>query len=176
MPGILNFQQYIGGPDSVQVENIFPSNQKTLIYTFRDDAGDAIDITDWTFSADYQTIVVDEIAFNRSTNKPNFANSSVIGSFPKVEVTGDMVPEIADGAAGKVKVHIPAGMYAGPIIPDARKNVPITVFSLTWSDDSTPVQINTHRWALVQCWEPDVAIGDPTTSTNPLYTALTLGA
>jgi hypothetical protein len=170
MPGVLNFQQYIGGPDSVQVENIFPSNQKTLIYTFNDDAGDPVDLTGWTFSADYQTLVVNEIAFNRSTNKPNFANSTVIGSFAKQEIAGALEPTIYNAAQGKVKVHFPAGMYVGPIIPDARKNVPITVFSLTWTDNSTPAQINTHRWALVQCWEPDVVIGDPTTAAG--YTAL----
>jgi hypothetical protein len=176
MPGVLNFQQYIGGPDSVQVENIFPSNQKTLVYTFKNDAGDPVNITGWTFAADYQTIVVDEIAFNRSTNKPNFANSTVVGSFAKVEVSsvsgGIYVPTVLIAANGTLKVHLPAGMYTGSIIPDARKNVPITVFSLTWTDNSTVPQVQSHRWALVQCWEPDVTIGDPTTSAG--YTALTV--
>jgi hypothetical protein len=65
-------------------------------------------------------------------------------------------------------------MYAGPIIPDARQNVPITVFSLTWTDTSTPAQINSMRWALVNCYEPDVTIGDPTQASG--YTALTIGA
>lgn len=173
MAGILNFQQYIGGPDSIQVEQIFPSNQKTLVYTFKDDAGVAINLTGWTFTADYQTIVVDEIAFNRSTNKPNFANSTVIGSFAKVEIASPYAPTIINASAGTVKVNFPAGMYTGPIIPDARKNVPITVFSLTWSDNSTPAQINSHRWCLVNCYEPDVAIGDPITAAG--YTALALG-
>ena len=174
MAGVLNFQQYIGGPDSVQVENIFPSNQKSLVLTFKDSANAALNITGWTFSADYQTIVVDEIAFNRSTNKPNFANSTVVGSFAKVEVTGGNVPSIISASGGTVKVNLPANMYTGPIIPDARKNVPITVFSLTWTDGSTPAQINSMRWALVQSWEPDVVIGDPTLATG--YTALTVGA
>jgi hypothetical protein len=173
MPGVLNFQQYIGGPDSVQVENIFPSNQKTLIYTFKDSDGDPVDLTGWTFAADYQTIVVDQVSFNRSTNKPNFADSSVKGSFAKVEVTGATVPAVLVAANGTVKVHLPAGMYAGPIIPDARQNVPITVFSLTWTDNSTVNQINSQRWALVNCWEPDVTIGDPTLAAG--YTAITLG-
>lgn len=174
MAGILDFQQYVGGPDSVQVEQIFPSNQKTLVLTFKDSAGAALNITGWTFSADYQTLVVDEVAFNRSTGKPNFANSTVIGSFAKVEVTGGSAPSIILATAGTVKVNLPAGMYAGPIIPDARKNVPITVFSLTWTDTSTPAQINSMRWCLVNCYEPDVTIGDPTGATG--YTALTLGA
>ena len=174
MAGILNFQQYVGGPDQVQVEQIFPSNQKTLVYTFNDDAGQPIDLTGWTFTADYQTIVVDTIKFNRNSGQPNFGDSSVIGSFAKVEIASPFAPTIITAAEGKVKVNFPANMYTGPIIPDARQNVPITVFSLTWSDDSTPAQINSHRWALIQAWEPDVVVGDPTTASG--YTALTLGA
>lgn len=168
MPGILNFQQYVGGPDSVQVEQVFPSNQKTLIYNF------GRDITDWTFEADHQTLVVDTVKFNRNTGQPNFGDSQVIGSFPKEEVVSPYTPEVVNAAQGTVKVHLPAGMYSGPIVPDARVNVPVTVFSLTWTDNSTPAQINTHRWALVQCWEPDVVVGDPI--SDPDYTPLVLGA
>jgi hypothetical protein len=166
MPGILDFQQYVGGPDQVQVEQVFPSDQKTLVYNF------GRDITGWTFSSDHQTLVVDTIKFNRNTGKPNFADSTVIGSFPKAEITGATAPSVINASSGTVKVHLPAAMYAGPIVPDARVNVPITVFSVTWSDTSTVAQIHSHRWALVQCWEPDVVVGDPTTSTN--YTKLTI--
>ena len=167
MAGVLNFQQYIGGPDQVKVEQIFPSNQKTFLYNFDQD------ITGWTFAADYQTLVVDQVAFNRNTGQPNFTDSRVIGSFAKVEISGGSAPAVIDAAAGTVKVYIPAGMYTGPIIPDARQNVPITVVGVTWTDNSTPAQINTHRWAFIQCWEPDVTVGDPTLATG--YTALTLG-
>ena len=168
MAGVLDFQQYVGGPDQIKIEQVFPSNQKGLVYDF------GIDITDWTFEADYQTIVVDQVSFNRTTGKPNFSESSVIGYFPKAEVTGNVAPTVANATAGTVNVYLPAGMYTGPIIPDARANVPITVFSLTWTDDASPANINTHRWALVQSWEPDVPIGDPT--ANASFTALTLGA
>jgi hypothetical protein len=174
MAGILTFQNYIGGPDSVQVEQIFPSNQKSLVYTFKDDAGAPLNLTGWTFTADYQTIVVDQISFSRSTGAPNFSDSTVVGTFDKVEVSGGNAPSIINAASGTVKVNFPAGMYTGPIIPDARKNVPITVFALTWTDNSTPAQINTHRWALIQCWEPDVVPGDPTLDDD--YTALVVGA
>ena len=167
MAGILNFQQYIGGPDSIKCEQIFPSSQRTLIYNYGQD------ITGWTFAADYQTIVVDTVAFNRNTNQPNFSNSNVIGSFAKAEISGNTAPTVIDAALGTVRVTLPAGMYTGPIVPDARANVPITVVSITWTDDSTPAQINSHRWALVQCWEPDVTVGDPTDDAG--YTALTLG-
>lgn len=168
MAGILNFQQYIGGPDQVKVEQIFPSNQKTLQYNYDRD------ITGWTISADYQTIVVDVIAFNRSTGQPNFNNSTVIGSFAKVDLTGGDAPSVITAGTGLVHVYFPANMYTGPIIPDARVNVPITVFSVTWQDDSTPAQINSHRWALIQSWEPDVVVGDPVSDAG--YTALTLAS
>lgn len=168
MAGVLDFQQYLGGADQIKIEQIFPSNQKTLVYNFGQD------ITDWTFTADYQTIVVDSVAFNRNSGQPNFSNSTVIGTFDKVDITGGFVPAVIDTANGIVKVYIPAGMYTGPIIPDARQNVPITIFALTWTDASTPVQINTHRWAFIQSWEPDVAPGDPTLDAG--YTALVVGA
>jgi hypothetical protein len=167
MAGILNFQQYLGGPDSIKCEQVFPSNQKTLLYDFDRD------VTGWTFAADYQTLVIDQIAFNRNTGQPNFSQSRVIGSFAKVEMTGDAAPDVITVGTGKVHVYFPAGMYTGPIIPDARQNVPITVVGVTWSDNSTPAQVNTHRWALIQCWEPDVTVGDPTLAAG--YTALTLG-
>lgn len=168
MAGILSFQDYIGGPDQVQVEQIFPSNQKTYLWDF------GRDITGWTITADYQTIVVDTVAFNRYTGQPNFTNSRVIGSFAKQEVTGGFAPSITNAATGQVKVMVPAAMYSGPIIPDARQNVPLTVFSVTWTDAATPANINTQRWVYIQCWEPDVTIGDPTTDAG--YTALTVGA
>jgi hypothetical protein len=167
MAGVLNFQQYIGGPDQIKIEQIFPSNQKTFLYNFGQD------ITGWTFAVDYQTLVVDQISFNRNTGQPNFTDSRVIGSFAKVEITGGNAPSVVDAAAGTVKIYIPAAMYTGPVIPDARQNVPITVVGVTWTDDSTPAQINTHRWAFIQCWEPDVTVGDPTLASG--YTALTLG-
>lgn len=166
MAGVLDFDQYIGGADEIKVEQIFPSNQRTLIYNFQQN------ITGWTFSADYQTLVIDRVAFNRITGQPNFANSKVIGSFAKVDITSPYAPTVLDAAVGTVQVHFPAGMYTGPIVPDARANVPVTVWALTWTDDSTPAQVNTHRWALIQCWEPDVAVGDPVDAAG--YTPFTL--
>lgn len=168
MAGILSFQQYLGGPDNVQVEQVFPSNQRTLVYNF------GRDITGWTFEVDYQTIVVDTVQFSRNTGQPNFGNSTVIGSFPKQEITGAFAPEVISAANGTVKVHFPADMYSGPIVPDARVNVPIVVVAVTWRDNSTPSQVNTHRWALVQCWEPDVVVGDPTQDAD--YEPLVIGA
>lgn len=166
MSGILDFHQFVGGADQIKCEQIFPSNQKTLLYDFNQN------IEGWTFSTDYQTLVVDTVTFNRRTGEPNFSSSKVIGSFAKVDLTGADAPDVVSATDGTVKVYVPAAMYTGPIIPDARKNVPVTVFSLTWSDDSTPAQINTHRFAFVQNWEPDVVVGDPIGDAG--YTALTL--
>lgn len=166
MAGVLSFAEFLGGPDDVIASQIFPSNQSTLIYNFQ------TDITGWEFSADYQAIVVDQITFSRS-GQPNFSNSSVIGTFPKEEVTGDFVPTIVNAAEGTVKVHLPANMYTGPIVPDARKNVVIVVYSLTWSDANTPKQTMSHRHSLLQAYEPDVVAGDPT--LDPAYIPLTLG-
>jgi len=168
MAGVLDFHQFVGGADQIKCEQIFPSNQKTLLYDFNQD------ITGWTFSADHQTLIVDTVTFNRRTGEPNFSSSKVIGSFAKVDLTGANEPDVVSASDGTVKVYVPAGMYTGPIIPDARKNVPVTVFSLTWSDDSTPAQINSHRFAFVQNYEPDVSIGDPVSDAG--YTALTLAS
>lgn len=165
MAGVLTFQQFIGGPDQVKCEAIFPSTQKTLQYNFGQD------ITGWTFEVDYQTLVVDTLAYDRHTGEPNFATSTVIGTFPKVEVSGDNIV-VVSATAGTVNITIPAGMYTGPMYPDARKNVPITVVGVTWKTAGSLNNINTHRWCYIQNWEPDVAAGDPTTSTTPLYTAL----
>lgn len=164
MAGVLSFAEYIGGPDQVVAAQAFPSDQRSYLYNF------GVNITGWTVRADRQTIVVDQIAFNRYTGQPNFANSRVIGSFPVADLTAGDAPEIVNAAAGTVRLKIPAGMYTGPIRPDARANVPVTVVSLTWTDDETYPNTQSHRWAFVQAWEPEVEIGDPT--TDPAFVAL----
>ena len=162
--GVLTFAQFVGGADQLILKQDFPSSQSSLIYNYNQD------ISGWTFEADYQVIVVDSVAYDRYTGEPNFANSTVIGSFPKEEISGPTAPVVQDAATGLVKFTIPSGMYTGPLYPDARKNVPIAVLGFTWTTDDTPTQTATHRWAVVQSYEPDVTIGDPT--TDPNYTAL----
>ena len=173
MAGVLNFAQYVGSPDDIICEQWFPSSRRTLIYNYQQN------ITGWTFAVEFQTIVVDTVSFLRYTGQPNFNSSTVIGTFPVQTMAsfagGIYVPTILNAATGTVRVIQPNLMYAGPIIPDARKNVPITVFSLTWTDVNSPIaNVNTHRYALVQAWEPGVTAGDPTLSTSPLYSALTV--
>ena len=166
MAGVLTFKQFIGGADQLILRQGFPSDRTNLIYNYDQD------ITSWTFEADYQTLVVDTITYDRFTGEPSFTNSKVIGSFAKAEITGGDAPAITNAASGLARVTLPAGMYTGPLVPDARKNVPITVVGVTWTTNDTPTQTNTHRWAIVQSWEPDVVVGDPTTDAG--YTAFNL--
>jgi len=164
MAGVLNFAQFLGGPDNVQCEQIFPSTQRILNYNF------ARSISGWTFHVDYQTIVVDTVTFNRSTQEPNFSNSTVIGCFPSGVISTSSYVNVTSTVNGLVNITIPGGLYTGSILPDARANVPITVVGVTWTDNSSPVQTNTHRWAFIQNWEPSVTPGSPTASAG--YTAI----
>lgn len=166
MAGVLNFAQYLGGPDNVQCEQIFPSTQRILNYNF------GRSVVGWTFLVDYQTIVVDTVTFNRNTGEPNFANSTVIGFFPAGVISTASYVSVTNAGAGLVNITIPGSLYTGPILPDARANVPITVVGVTWRDASSPVQVNTHRWAFIQSWEPGATPGDPTTTST--YTAITV--
>jgi hypothetical protein len=162
MAGVLTFSQYLGGPDNINIEQIFPSTQRTLQYNF------GRTISGWTFSADYQTIVVDTMTFDRA-GEPNFSGSTVIGFFPKANISaGNLV--IVNAGDGRMNLTIPANMYSGPIYADARKNVPITIVGVSWTDAGTPPQVNTHRWAFIQCYEPGVVPTNPV--NDPDYTAI----
>jgi len=155
MSNVLSFDQYLGGADNMQVETAFPSDQKSLAYNFD------TDVTAWTFKADYQTIIVDQIGFDRHTGDPNFANSTILGSFSLEEITGTEEPIVLNAVTGSVQYTLPSEMYTGAILPDARRNVPVVIVGITWTDAATPPQTQTHRWGLIQAWEPDVVIGDP---------------
>lgn len=166
MAGVLSFSDYLGGPDNIQVEQIFPSTKRTYAYNFNQN------ITGWTFAVDYQTLVVNPVTYDRN-GIPNFSSSLVIGYFPKTDVTVDSsVLNVVNASAGTVNITIPGGLYTGPIIPDARKNVPITIVGITWTTADTPSQVNSHRWAFIQCYEPDVTIGNPI--LDNAYTALNI--
>ena len=164
----LALSQYIGGADQIQVEITFPSTQRTLVYNFNQD------ITDWTFLLDYQTVVADTITYDRTTGEPNFSTSSLIGTFPRGIVSTSTYVSVLDASSGTVAVTIPGELYTGPIIPDARSHTPITIVGFTWTSASNPPQIATHRWGLLQSWEPGVTAGDPVLDND--YTAIVVGA
>jgi hypothetical protein len=166
MSGVLSFSDYLGGPDNIQVEQIFPSTKRTYAYNFN------TNITGWTWAIDYQTLVVNPVTYDRN-GIPNFSTSQVIGFFPKVDAPVDSTTvNVVNAALGTVNITIPGNMYTGALIPDARKNVPITIVGITWTTATTPTQINSHRWAFIQCYEPDVAIGNPILENN--YTPFTV--
>jgi hypothetical protein len=154
MAGVLDFSQYIGGADNLQTEQAFPSTQRSVVYNFGQD------ITGWSFYLDYQTVVADVIAFDRNSGSPNFSSSKIIGYFPSGVITGTNV-NIVTTSSGIVKVTFPGGLYPGPILPDARSHTPITIIGVTWTNTETPPTVDTHRWALIQSWEPGVNPGDP---------------
>tara|TARA_R110000764_G_scaffold9654_1_gene30693 strand:- start:102 stop:608 length:507 start_codon:yes stop_codon:yes gene_type:complete len=153
---ILDFKSYIGGADNVVVEEMTPSTQKTFNYDF------GSTVANYDFAADYQTIVVDTVAYDRVTGDPNFTDSVVLGSFANAEIASSNIVETA-AASGQIKLTIPANRYTGNIIPDARANVPITVVSFRWTNKNvTPNTTEQHRYAILERYEPDVVIGNPT--------------
>lgn len=167
MAGILDFSQYIGGADNIEIEQIFPSSQRTVSYNF------GTDITGWTFHVDYQPVVANSIAFDRATGAPNFAGTQIIGYFPSGVISTATNVNVLNTATGLVAVTFPANLYTGPVLPDARSHNPIVVIGVTWTDGSTPAVIETHRWAFIQAWEPGINPGDPVLSED--YTSITVG-
>ncbi len=157
---LLDFKNYIGGADNVQVIEMFPSTQKTYEYNY------GTDVSSYTFEADYQTIVVDTIAYDRVTGLPNFTDSTVTGYFANAEIgSGNIVT--TDASTGVIKLTIPAQRYVGPLTPDARTDVAITVVSFKWTDTTvTPNVTDSHRWAIIERYEPDVSPGNPKLSNS----------
>lgn len=166
MSGVLSFSDFLGGPDNIQAEAIFPSSKRTYAYNFNQN------ITGWTWGLDAQTLIVNPVTYDRN-GVPNFSSSLVIGYFAKQELAVDSTTiNVINAAAGTVNITIPANLYTGAIIPDARKNVPITIVGVTWTTNTSPTQVNSHRWAFIMSWEPDVDVGNPILSAG--FTALTI--
>ena len=164
MAGVLTISDYLGGPDNVQLEQIFPNDQKILQYDFPNS------IVNWKFRVEAQTIVVNPISFDRD-GTPNFSSSNVIGYFDKETIADTSVStssyvQVINAAVGTVNITVPKNLYDGKILPDARQNVPITVVTVTWTGVAdvatfTPAPITSHRWAFLQCWNSNVTAGDP---------------
>ena len=162
---LLDFKSYIGGSDNVQVIEMFPTTQKTFTYNF------GTPITDYNFEADYQTLVVDTLSYDRITGDPNFTESNVIGHFANAEI-GNANIVVTSAGDGLVDFTIPAQRYTGNITPSARTDVPITVIGFTWTNTGvTPHVIESHRWAVVERYEPDAPVGNVQLSAG--YTSLT---
>lgn len=166
MAGILTLGQFIGGPDDLKVESTFPSSQKKYRYNFDQN------ITGWTFKLDYQTVIVDRIAYTRE-GEPNFADSRVIGYFPGGIIPANNV-QVINSTQGIVDITHPALLYPenNGILPDSRQNVPLLVISFAWTIPQSPPITNMHRIAKILAWEPNVLPVDPTTLTNTNYISL----
>jgi len=176
MAGVLTIANYLGGPDNVQCEQIFPGDQKILQYDFPGS------ISGWGFVVTAQTIVANPVTFDRA-GEPNFASSEVIGYFPSqtvADTTGGTTSTYVrpvNNSEGTINIVVPKDLYQGPILPDARQNVPITILSVSWTGvvdpvTNTPAPTSTHRWAFLQSWAPGVTPGDPTGYTG--YQAITV--
>lgn len=157
---LLDFSQYLSGADNVKVINLFPRSQKSFTYDF------TTDVSTWDFTADYQSLVVDQIAFDRQTGDPNFADSTIIGYIDnKANVDVSMIND-SFATSGLITFTIPQNRYTGGLMPNGRKNQVITVVSFQWQTDDTPAQYDMHRWAVIETWEPGVDPTDPILSTS----------
>jgi hypothetical protein len=153
---VLSFSNYLQGADNVQVIELFPSSQPTYTYDFN------ASIAAYTFEADYQTIIIDQMTYNTTNGEPNFTLSTVLGSYANADVGAANI-NVIDASAGTVALTIPKNRYTGNITPDARTNVPITILSFRWTDTgTTPNTTDSHRWAIIERYEPNVVIGNPT--------------
>ncbi|MDB4541760.1 hypothetical protein N9245_00330 [bacterium] len=162
---VLDFKSYIGGADNVIVEEMFRSTQKAYTYDY------GFDVTGYTFEADYQTIVVDTVTYDRVTSEPNFTESTVVGYFANAEISNSFV-NTGSAASGLVTLTIPSDRYTGNVIPDARSNVAITVVKFGWTDTTTTPNItDSHRYAIIERFEPDSTIGNPRESAG--FTSIT---
>lgn len=165
---VLTVSQYLGGADDVKFVEKFPSEQSTFQYNF------GANIANYAFELDAQTIVVDTLTYDRTTGDPNFADSTVLGYFGNVDIGASNVSS-RNNAAGTVNITIPAHIYPATanISPDARTNIPITIFSVKWEDTGvTPSVIQAHRWAVIERYKPgDNALGNVRLSAG--FTSLT---
>lgn len=148
---LLSFKEYIGGADNVQVIEMFPKDQKSFTYDF-----DA-DVSAYDFTADYQSIVLSTVTYDRVSGDPNFADTTVSGYFTN---TANVDPATYinedDAATGTVILTIPADRYTGNVAPDARTDVIATVFSFQWETNDTPPQKQRHRWLILERFDPTV--------------------
>lgn len=154
---VLDFREYIGGADNVIMLALFPRSQKTFNYDY------GVDISGYTFTADFQSIVIDVVGFDRITGVPNFGSSTVIGyQDNESNIAANTFIQVVDASTGSVNFTIPEQRYTGAMLPNARVKVVITVVSFEWADGATPPQKDSHRYAIIETWEPGVEPGDPT--------------
>ena len=160
---LLEFKDYIGGADNVIVQEFFQRTKKTFTYDFD------TSLASYAFTADYQSILLDSVTYDRTTSQPNFTSSKVLGSF--ANYTAIPAGNIVKGT-NTVAFTIPQDRYTGWQYPNARDSVVMTVVSFQWVQPNGDEDL--HRWAIIERWEPGITIGDPTSINNTeTFTALT---
>tara|TARA_R110001606_G_scaffold8060_1_gene35389 strand:- start:4427 stop:5194 length:768 start_codon:yes stop_codon:yes gene_type:complete len=159
---LLDFSNYVGGSDNVQIVELFTDNQQTYIYNFD------TDITNYTFTLDQQTLILSDVAYDRQTGLPTFSNTSIAGYFANTTPSAGTYVTNRDDANGTVNITVPTARYTGQMMPNARANVPVTVFSVNWEDAGlTNPNKNSHRWAILERYRSGTnPVGDPTLDAN----------
>jgi hypothetical protein len=157
---LLDFADYIGGPDTIVLE-MFPRMQRKYTYNFN------ANISAYQFSADYQSLVLSEVTYDRVTGDPSFTTTTILGSFPTVSNVSNTMITVTNATSGTVELTIPENRYTGNIIPDARTKVVGTVVTFQWATSSASTAVkDAHRYLILERYEPQVPIGDPTTSPS----------
>ena len=146
---LLSFKDYIGGADNVQVIEMFPTDQQTFRYDFDGD------ISGYTFTADYQSLLISSLTYDRVTGDPNFSDSTISGYFTNYStISSGNMNLVSGGTTGLIDFTIPAQRYTGNVLPDARADVVGTVVSFEWETDDSPVQKRRHRWLVLERFDP----------------------
>lgn len=165
---ILSFSQYLGGGSNVKIEERFPNDQKTFTYNFAN-----ADVSGYTFTADYQNILLSTVTYDRTTGDPNFTDTTVTGYFgAAANIAGSNI-NTTNANTGIVLFTIPSDLYEGNVIPDARANVVATVVSFQWQTNSVPPQKDRHRWVLLNRFDPMIGKVPKDPSNEPNFTAIT---
>jgi hypothetical protein len=163
---LLDFSQYLGGADNVKVIEMFPRDRKAFTYNF------GTNVSTYTFTGDYQTLLLDSVTYDRVTGLPNLTDTTILGYFTNTANltvgTGNFDIDTTTAGTGFVKLTIPENRYQGNVIPNARTLVPCTVLSFEWATSQTPPQKTRHRYAILERFDPQVGRvpGDPRDETN----------
>jgi len=163
---VLSFKDYIGGADNVQVIEMLPDQSKRFTYNY------GSDVSNYTFEVDYQTVVLDTVTYDRITGDPNFTDTTVVGYLGNTSTTVNVSTYVSNTSAssGLIDFTIPPNRYTGYIYPDARANVVMTIMEFAWTDTATsPNTTDSHRWAILERYSPDVVAGNPRSANNSVY-------
>ena len=166
---LLDFKKYVGGADNVQVLELFPEDQKKVTYSF------SKDVSGYSFSCDWQSILLDSVTYDRTTGDPNFTETNVTGYFTNAaEFTDANVNiDVSQASTGFITLTIPEDRYTGNILPNARQNVVCTVLSFQWETDETPPSKDRHRWAILERFSAKVGRNPGNPALDPSFVSLT---